>query len=80
MKSLNEEEIRSMLVEVCGDGSAGDRGVDLIENGLLDSLAIIELFTRLEELGYDIHPTRVDRSRLRTAEGIASLLREYAKE
>ncbi len=69
-------DVRSLLREVCGDERAGDYGVDLIDSGLLDSMAFIELFTRLEEEGYDLQPTRIDRSRLRTAEGIEALLRE----
>ncbi len=70
-------DIRSLLREVCGDERAGEPGVDLIDSGLLDSMAFIELFTRLEEEGYELSPTRIDRSRLRTAEGIEALLREY---
>ena len=69
-------DVRSLLREGCGDERAGDYGVDLIDSGLLDSMAFIELFTRLEEEGYDLQPTRIDRSRLRTAEGIEALLRE----
>ena len=74
MKSINEKEIRQLLTEVCGDDSAGEKGVDLIDSGLLDSLAMIELFNRLEEMGYDLSPTRIDRSKLRTAEGIMMLI------
>ena len=70
-------DIRSLLREVCGDERAGDEGVDLIETGLLDSMAFIELFTRLEEEGVELQPTRIDRSRLRTAEGIEALVAEY---
>ena len=69
-------DIRTRLCEVCGDPAAGEDGVDLIESGLLDSLAVIELFARLEEEGIDLIPTRVDRERLRTAEGIEALVAE----
>ena len=74
MIPMTEPEVRQLLREVCGDDSAGDEGVDLIETGLLDSLAVIELFTRLEERGVELQPTRIDRSKLRTAEGILSLI------
>ena len=74
MRAMTEPEVRQLLREVCGDDSAGDEGVDLIESGLLDSLAVIELFTRLEERGIELQPTRIDRSKLRTAEGILSLI------
>ena len=70
-------DIRTLLIEVCGDEAAGDEGVDLIESGLLDSLAVIELFTRLEDEGIELQPTQIDRSKLRTAEGIESLIAEY---
>ena len=72
-------DVRTLLREVCGDDRAGDDGVDLIETGLLDSYAFIELFARLEEEGCDLQPTRIDRSRLRTPETIEGLLREYEK-
>ena len=69
-------DVRKLLCEVCGDERAGEDGVDLIESGLLDSFAFISLFTRLEELGVELQPTRIDRSKLRTAEGIESLIAE----
>ncbi len=72
-------DIRKLLCEVCGDETAGEPGVDLIESGLLDSLALIELFTRLEDEGIELYPTRIDRERLRTAESIKELVREAAE-
>lgn len=69
-------DIRALLREVCGDPAAGEDGVDLIESELLDSLAMIELFARLEEEGVVLIPTRVDREKLRTAEGIEALVAE----
>ena len=58
-------DIKKLLCEVCGDDAAGEPGVDLIESGLLDSLALIELFSRLEDEGIELHPTRIDRDRPR---------------
>ena len=72
-------DIKKLLCEVCGDDTAGEPGVDLIESGLLDSLALIELFSRLEDEGIEHHPTRIDRDRLRTAESIEELVREAEK-
>ena len=72
----SDVDVRQLLREVCGDDSAGDEGVDLVESGLLDSLAVIELFTRLEERGIELHPTRIDRTKLHTAEGIEALIAE----
>ncbi|MCR5681642.1 MAG: D-alanine--poly(phosphoribitol) ligase subunit 2 [Clostridiales bacterium] len=73
-------DIRALLREVCGDPAAGEDGVDLIESGLLDSLAVIELFTRLEEEGVVLIPTRVDREKLRTAAGIEALVAEARRK
>ncbi|MBR5680038.1 MAG: D-alanine--poly(phosphoribitol) ligase subunit 2 [Clostridia bacterium] len=73
-------DIRALLREVCGDPAAGEDGVDLIESGLLDSLAVIELFTRLEEEGVVLIPTRVDREKLRTAAGIEDLVEEARRK
>ncbi len=69
-------DVRRLLAEVCGDEEAGREGVDLIESGLLDSLALIDLFARLEDEGIELYPTRIDRECLRTAEGIEALVRE----
>ena len=69
-------DIRELLREVCADPSAGDDGVDLIESGLLDSLAVIELFARLEEEGIELIPTRVDREKLRTVRRIEAIVDE----
>ena len=73
-------DIHALLREVCGDPAAGEDGVDLIESGLLDSLAVIELFTRLEEEGVVLIPTRVDREKLRTAAGIEDLVEEARRK
>ena len=43
---------------------------------LLDSLAFIELLDALEDAGYEIHPTRVDRSRFASVREIETLLDE----
>ncbi len=70
-------DVKQLLYEICEDDGVYDPDVDLIESGLLDSFAFIELFARLEEAGIELQPTRIDRSKLRTAEGIESLIREY---
>ena len=45
-----DEMIRSLLVRVCGTEDALDESIDLIDSGILDSLAFIELLTELETL------------------------------
>ena len=54
-----------------------DDSTDLIESGLLDSYAFIELFYRLEENGIELQPTRIDRKKLSSVKGIEELVTEY---
>ena len=70
-------DVKKLLFEICEDKAVYDEGVDLIESGLLDSLAVIELFEALEDEGIELQPTRIDRNCLRSAEGIERLIREY---
>ncbi len=74
-----EQQIKEILVEVCASTEVLEDGIDLIDSGLLDSLAFIDLLSALELLGIEIQPTQVDRNRFRTVEGICSLVREFQK-
>ena len=67
--------VSDLLFEICENVYNPD--YDLIENGLLDSFAFIELFAKLEDLGIEIQPTRIDRNRLRTPKSIEELINEY---
>ena len=67
-------DLRKLLFEICEDERVFEEGIDLIESGLLDSFAFIELFSELEDRGIVIQPTRIDRSLLRTVEGIEKLI------
>lgn len=78
--SPEELNIPGLLYEICEDEAVYSPDVDLIESGLLDSLAFIELFAALEDYGITIQPTRIDRNRLRTVGGICSLVEEYLKK
>lgn len=73
-------DIEKILYEICEDENVYNPEFDLIENGLLDSLAMIELFTTLEDYGIKIQPTRIDRNRLRTTKSIKELVEEYLKK
>ena len=73
---INVEDI---LYEICEDKNVYKEGIDLIESGILDSYAFIELFSRLEDEGIYLQPTRVDRNKLKTISGIKELIREYQK-
>lgn len=70
-------DISKLLYEICEDDGVYEKGIDLIESGLLDSYAFIELFSKLEDYGIIIQPTRIDRNLLRTVEGIEKLVNDY---
>ena len=58
--------VEKLLYEICEDELVYEKDIDLVESGLLDSYAFIELFSRLEDFGINIQPTRIDRKKLRT--------------
>ena len=72
-------DIGKLLYSICEDDKVYDKDYDLIESGLLDSFAFIELFSKLEDLGITIPPTRIDRESLRTPRNIEKLIKEYQK-
>ncbi len=73
-------DVKKILYEICDCEEVYDSDFDLLESGVLDSFAFIELFSRLEDLGICIQPTQIDRSRLRTPASIEALIREYEKD
>lgn len=74
------KKIYDLLYEICGDSHVYNPDCELVESGLLDSYAVIELFSRLEDEGIEINPARVDRSLLKTPAGIAKLVEEYESD
>lgn len=71
--------MKEILYEICEDKHVFEDDFDLIKSGLLDSYAFIELFTKLEEKGIEIYPTRIDRTRLKTPKSIQELVNEYSQ-
>ena len=69
-------DVEEMLCEICETDKVRDRNIDLIESGILDSYAMIELFTRLEDEGIELQITRIDRKLLHTVKGIETLISE----
>ena len=61
-------DVKKLLYEIIEDDRIFDKEIDLVESGLLDSYAFIELFSRLEDMGINIQPTRIDRNKLRSIE------------
>lgn len=76
----NKINIPKLLYEICEDEGVYEKDIDLIASGLLDSYAFIELFSRLEDYGINIQPTRIDRSQLRTIKGIENLVNGYLEK
>ncbi len=72
--------IPDLLYELCEDEAVYEKDIDLVESGILDSYVFIELFSRLEDYGIVIQPTRIDRSKLKTIKGIESLVDDYLNE
>ncbi|MBQ8192729.1 MAG: D-alanine--poly(phosphoribitol) ligase subunit 2 [Bacilli bacterium] len=75
MKDIN---ICDLLYSICGDKNVYNKDFDLIESGLLDSFAFIELFSELENKGIVIQPTRIDRKMLRTPRLLEELICQVA--
>ena len=69
--------VKDLLYDICEDELVYKDDIDLVSSGLLDSYAFIELFSRLEDYGINIQPTRIDRSKLKTVKGIEALIEEY---
>lgn len=74
-----EPDIRKLLLEICDDPRVNEPGINLVETGIMDSYAMIELFAVLEEEGIELQPTRIDRTKLQTVEGIEELVQEARK-
>ena len=71
-------DVSKILFEICDDNNVYNPNFDLIDSGLLDSYAVIELFSTLEDLGITLHPTKINRELLRTPGSIQKLVDEYS--
>ena len=72
--------IYDILYSICEDENVYNKDFDLIESGLMDSFAFIELFSILEDHDIIIYPTRIDKNSLRTSGLIEELVNEYLKK
>lgn len=70
-------DVCKLLYEICEDKRVYDKDFDLLASDVLDSFAMIELFTALEDEGIMISPTRVDRAMLQTPRKIEELIASY---
>ncbi len=73
-------DISRLLFDITQDEDVLDPNCELIDSGILDSLATIELFSALEDLGIEIYPTRIDRAMLSTPLNIAELVNNHTKQ
>lgn len=53
---------------------------DLIESGILDSLAIINLLSYLEDMGLDVSITRIDKKIFRNINSLQEYVNELEKK
>ena len=73
-------DVKNILIYICEDERAGDPSVDLIDSGILDSYAFIEFFSRLEDLGVEVQPTRIDRDILRNIDKLNEYINNLNKQ
>ena len=74
-----EEKVIDIIIEVCGDESLREniKEIDLLENDILDSLAFINLISRLEEeFNIEIQPTQVSPDTWRKVSSIVELVKK----
>jgi len=73
-------DVKKLLFEICEDERVFDKDIDLIESGLLDSYATIELLSAPEDEGIEIQITQIDRDLLHTVSGIEKLIDDALKK
>lgn len=67
-------DVNDILFQLCEDEKVWDDDCELIESGIMDSFAFIELLSVLEDNGIVIHPTQIDRNMLSTPGKIKKLI------
>ena len=70
-------DVAEILYDICEDDAVFEDSIDLLDSGILDSFAVIELLSRLEDEGVVIHLTQIDRNSLRTVAGIEELIEKH---
>ena len=75
-----ETKVLDILADICEDDCVrGDRDLQLFENDLLDSLAVVELLVALEEsFGLVLSPSEITREDICTPAKIIALVRARA--
>ena len=68
-------DVQKMLCNICESEEVFDDNIDLIDSGLLDSYAVIELLSQLQDEGIEIQITQINRELLRSIEGIEKIIK-----
>ena len=75
------EQILEMLEEICEDEVVKeDLDINLKEEGLMDSLAFVELLVRMEEFGIEVAPTEVTYEEIDTPNKIIHYIETRVKQ
>lgn len=70
---ITVQDIVGLLSDFCEHDSEIEPDTELLESGLLDSLAFIELLNALEDMGCEIQPTQYPRVMFSTPASIAEM-------
>ena len=70
-----KEQVLDMLEEICEDDVREDLDINMKEEGLMDSLAFVEMLVRIEEIfGLSIAPTEVTYEEIDTPNKVISYI------
>ena len=76
-----EEKILAIIEEICEDDVIyKERDINLKEEGLMDSLAFVELLVRMEEFGIEVAPTEVTYEEIDTPNKIIQYIESRVKQ
>ena len=75
-----EEKVLAIIEEICEDDLIyEERDINLKEEGLMDSLAFVELLVRMEEFGIEVAPTEVTYEEIDTPNKIIQYIEARVK-
>ena len=76
-----EEKVLAIIEELCEDDVIyEERDINLKEEGLMDSLAFVELLVRMEEFGIEVAPTEVTYEEIDTPNKIIQYIETRVKQ
>lgn len=76
-----EEKVLAIIEEICEDDVIyEERDINLKEEGLMDSLAFVELLVRMEEFRIEVAPTEVTYEEIDTPNKIIQYIETRVKQ